>query len=80
MPFLFINLSKRLFAFIEWNDISVYYSFNEIDEESVQVYESHPEHLANYSGPRRAGEIIYFRDLKWFSFDYFDEALSVYHD
>lgn len=80
MPFLFINPSKQLFAFIEWNDTSVWHSFNEIDKESVQVYELRPERLTNYSSPRRAGEIIYFRDLQWFSFYYFDEALSAYHD
>ncbi len=80
MPFLFISPSKRLYAFIEWNNMSVYHSFNEIDEESVQSYELQPKHLINYSGPRKAGEIIYFRDLQWFSFDYFDEALSVYHN
>ncbi len=80
MPFLFISPSKQLFAFVEWNDMSVYHSFNEVDGESVQLYELHPKYLINYSGPRRNGEIIYFRDLQWFSFDYFDEALSAYHD
>jgi len=78
-PFLLLNLSNRLFAFIAWDDSSGYYSFQALDQTHLQVVEVQSEYLARWKGRLRTDEIISLPELPWYSLDEFDAAYARYH-
>lgn len=78
-PFLLLNLTNRLFAFIAWDDSSGYYGLQALDQTRLQVIEVQPKELARWQGCLRTGEIISLRELPWYSLDEFDAAYVRYH-
>lgn len=78
-PFLLLNLSRRLFAFIAWDDSSGYYSLQALDQTRLQVVELYPKELARWKGRLRTNEIISLSNLLWYSLDEFDAAYVRYH-
>jgi|GEM_PF-1315206 len=79
MPFLVIKPKAKTFAFIEWNDSSIYYTFEGLDRCKIQVRELHPKELTRYKVPHRTNEVIDLGKLNWHSLALFDAALFLYH-
>ena len=77
-PFVFINFTHRLFAFVAWDETSRYYHFQALDHTRLQVLELDPHQLARRKGPQRTGEIIYLPGLRWYSLEDFDAAVDRY--
>lgn len=77
-PFLAIKPTENIFAFIEWDSTSIYYGFEEIEKDNLQVKETHPKELSRLSIPKRTNEIIDLTLLTWFDLKDFDNALDKY--
>jgi hypothetical protein len=77
-PYLLIKPQNKIFAFLEWNFTSFYYSFDEVDGDLIKIKEIYPEELDRIHHPRKTGEIIDLNTLTWNSLTNFDKALVIY--
>jgi hypothetical protein len=77
-PFVFLNFTHRLFAFVAWNESSRYYHFQALDHARLQVLELDPQQLARHNAPRRTGEVIHLSALRWYPLEDFDAAVERY--
>lgn len=77
-PYLIIKPEKGLFSFIDWDFTSLYYSFDEVDNDLIKLKEISPKELDRVNHVRRTGEVINLNNLTWNSLDNFDKAQLIY--
>jgi hypothetical protein len=77
-PYLLIKPNSKSFSFIDWDFTSIYYSFDEINTNVIEVKEVSPKELDRVNFPRRTGEIIDFNNLIWHNLRDFDTAIEIY--
>jgi hypothetical protein len=77
-PYLLIKPDSKCFSFIDWDFTSIYYYFEEIDTNIIEVKEMHPEELDRVNFPRRTGEVIDLNNLIWHDLIDFDSAKEIY--
>lgn len=79
MPFLILNLKDKKFGFIEFDNTSIYYGLEEIEDEKIKIIEVHPKDLKRIaSADKRTNEIVDLATLPWFDWSDFDTALEKY--
>jgi hypothetical protein len=76
-PFILIKPTERTFSFIEWNNTSIYYGFNEIEKDKLIVKEVHPNEIKSLS-VKRTNEVLDISTNKWHDLLHFDNALNIY--
>ena len=77
-PFVVINLEYKQFGFVDFDFTSRYYSLIHLKDMKYLINLDEPEELAISQKPNRHGETIDFGNIKFYSFDKFDNALEIY--
>lgn len=83
-PYIFIKPSEKRFALVPWDFTSIYYGFNEISEDILELYEKFPKELDYYEKQdkhkRKTGMIINLKELKWYDTKEIGKVNEIYHN
>ncbi|HEY4196909.1 MAG TPA: hypothetical protein VGM63_15305, partial [Mucilaginibacter sp.] len=77
-PYLLIKPSTQCFSLIEWDFTSIYYSFDEINTNMIEVKELNSKELDRVNFPRRTGEIFNLDSLIWHDLNEFEDVRRIY--
>lgn len=79
-PFIFINLKKKKFAFLDFNFTSIYYGFEEVGKNKAKLIEINSRDLPPANKEKRTNEIVDLEKLNWIDLVDFDQALEKYFE